>query len=66
MGLTEAEKARVLMVGDRKFDVEGAAECGLPCVGVEFFGYAEPGELEAAGAVAVVKTAEELDAFLRR
>ena len=54
------------MVGDRKFDVEGAAECGLPCVGVEFFGYAEPGELEAAGAVAVVKTAEELDAFLRR
>ena len=66
MGLTEAEKARVLMIGDRKFDVEGAAECGIPCVGVEFFGYAEPGELEAAGAVAVVKTAEELDAFLRR
>ena len=66
MGLTEAEKARTLMVGDRKFDVEGAAECGLPCVGVEFFGYAEPGELEATGAVTVVKTAGELDAFLRR
>ena len=65
MHLTEEDKRRTLMVGDRKFDVEGAAECGLPCVGVEFFGYAEPGELKAAGAVAVVKTAAELDAYLR-
>ena len=66
LGLTPADRDRVLMVGDRKFDVEGAAECGLPCVGVEFFGYAEPGELERAGAVAVVRTAAELDAFLHR
>ena len=66
MHLTEEDKAHTLMVGDRKFDVEGAAECGLPCVGVEFFGYAEPGELEAAGAVAVVQTAAELDEYLHR
>ena len=64
--LTEAEKRRTVMIGDRRFDAEGAAECGLPCVGVEFFGYAEPGELAAAGAIAVVRTAEELDAALRR
>ena len=54
----------VLMVGDRKYDVLGAAAHGLPCVGVEFFGYAEPGELESAGAVTVVRTAEELEAYI--
>jgi len=31
---------------------------------VEFFGYAAPGELANAGAVAVVRTAEELEAFI--
>ena len=64
LGLTEADKAAILMVGDRKFDVLGARECGIDCVGVEFFGYAAPGELAQAGAVAVVRTAEELEAFL--
>lgn len=64
LGLTEADKPSILMVGDRKFDVLGARECGIACVGVEFFGYAAPGELAEAGAVAVVRTAEELEAFL--
>ena len=64
LGLTEEDRPRILMVGDRKYDVLGAAECGLDCVGVEFFGYAEPGELAAAGAVAVVSTAEELEQFI--
>lgn len=48
-----------LMVGDRKYDVTGAAACGVPCLGV-YYGYAEPGELEAAGAAAVVQTVAEL------
>ncbi len=64
LGLTEADKPAILMVGDRKFDVLGARECGIDCVGVEFFGYAAPGELAQAGAVAVVRTAEELEQFL--
>ena len=64
LGISEEEKAQVLMVGDRNFDVLGAAACGLDCVGVEFFGYAEPGELAEAGAVAVVQTAEELEQFI--
>lgn len=64
LGLTEADKSAILMVGDRKFDVLGARECGIDCVGVEFFGYAAPGELAQAGAVAVARTAEELEAFL--
>ena len=55
---------RALMVGDRKYDVEGAGACGMDCAGVEFFGYAPPGELEAAGAVTVVGTVAELEAFI--
>ena len=66
LNLTEAHKPAILMVGDRKFDVLGAAECGIGCVGGEFFGYAAPGELAEAGAVAVVRTAEELEAFILR
>ena len=59
-----ADPAQALMVGDRKFDVLGARACGLDCAGVEFFGYAPPGELEEAGAAAVVKTPEELEEFI--
>ena len=64
LGLTEEQKPEILMVGDRKFDVLGAKECGIDCAGVEFFGYAEPGELAEAGAVAVVRTPEELERFI--
>jgi len=52
-----------VMVGDREHDVLGAGRHGLPTVGVSW-GYAEPGELEAAGAVAVVGTPAELAALL--
>lgn len=64
LGLTDADKPRILMVGDRKYDVEGARACGIDCAGVEFFGYAAPGELAEAGAVAVVRSAEELESFI--
>ena len=47
-----------------KILLDHARECGVDCVGVEFFGYAAPGELERAGAAAVVRTAEELEAFI--
>ena len=64
LGLTDADKSAILMVGDRKYDVLGAAECGIACVGVEFFGYAAPGELAEAGAAAVVQTPEELEDYI--
>ena len=64
LGLGPEDLPQVLMVGDRKFDVLGARACGVDCAGVEFFGYAPPGELEEAGAVAVVKTPEELEEFI--
>lgn len=64
LGLTEADRSSILMVGDRKFDVLGARECGVACVGVKFFGYAPEGELEEAGAEAVVETIDQLEAFI--
>lgn len=62
-GLTGAKKREALMIGDRRFDAEGAQKCGIDCVGV-YYGYAEPGELEQAGAVATVDTVEELGQYL--
>ena len=54
---------RAVMVGDRRHDVHGAAANGLDCIGVNW-GFAAAGELEAAGAAAVVGTAEDLLAEL--
>ena len=62
--LEVTDPSQALMVGDRKFDVLGARACGVDCAGVEFFGYAPPGELEEAGAAVVVKTPEELEEFI--
>ena len=42
---------RAVMVGDRDKDMEGAISCGIACIGVQW-GYAEPGELDIAGACA--------------
>ena len=51
----------VVMVGDRHHDVDGAAEHGIPTIGVAW-GYAEPGELDGARLVVtdVQKLAEAL------
>jgi phosphoglycolate phosphatase len=54
-----ASPATAAMVGDRHFDVTGAAVHGVATVGVGW-GCAEPGELEGAGAAAVVATPAEL------
>ena len=62
--LLEAPAETAIMIGDRAADVDGARACGIPCVGVEFCGYADPGELAGAGAVAVVHTTGELERFL--
>lgn len=63
MQLSESEKKKILMVGDRKHDVEGAGYFGIPCLGVRM-GFAAEGELEAAGAIAVVDSMEEVEAFI--
>ncbi len=55
--------AGTVMVGDRKFDIEGGKEYGLVTVGVSF-GYAGEGELERAGADYVADTVEALGKIL--
>lgn len=62
-GLRTPESSCTVMVGDRKFDVEGGREHGLVTVGVSF-GYAGEGELEAAGADYIVGTVGELERVL--
>jgi phosphoglycolate phosphatase len=53
--------SRAVMIGDRVYDVEGAAAHGLPAVIVEW-GYGSPAE--AVDAVATVHSTEQLRAFL--
>ena len=53
------EAKNVIMVGDTRFDVLGAHECGIPCVGVTW-GFAVEGEFEACNTEFVVDTMEEL------
>ena len=53
----------VVMVGDRKHDVIGAKENGIPCVGV-LFGYGSQEELLEAGADALAESVEELGRIL--
>lgn len=57
--LRDLETQHAVMVGDRAQDVSGAIANGLDCIGVAW-GFAPDGELEDAGSVAVVHTAEEL------
>lgn len=45
----DASKSDVVMVGDRKFDVEGAHSVGIPCIAIEY-GYGDRDEFEACGA----------------
>ena len=58
-----ARKDDCVLVGDTKYDVAGAHEAGIACIGVRY-GYAAPGELEAAGADAVAEDLEELEKLL--
>lgn len=53
MGVTD--RSRVLMVGDRLYDVEGAQHCGIDCMGV-LYGYGSREELENAGAKYIAET----------
>lgn len=60
--LARLDKPRVnsmLMVGDREHDVHGAAAHGIRCLGA-LWGYGAPGELERAGALALLASPAEV------
>ena len=58
-----ANPSSVVMVGDRKYDIEGACAAGTHSVGVTY-GYAQPGELQEAGAEILVRNVEGLRSVL--
>lgn len=57
------QKDECLMVGDRKYDIEGAKPFGIKTAGV-LFGYAEDGELEKAGADYICPTVKDLETLI--
>ena len=61
--IPEEEKDSVIMVGDRKHDVEGAAAHGIRTIAVTF-GYGSVEELTTVGAWKIARSMEELTALL--
>ena len=63
MDALDAKQDSTVLIGDTKYDVFGANQVGIPCVGVKY-GYAKPGEMEAAGALCMVPDCEALEHWL--
>lgn len=59
----QLNRENTIMVGDRKYDVQGAVHCGLDCVGVTY-GFGGRDELLTAGAKYIVETVAALSALL--
>ncbi len=57
------DMTKAVMVGDRSYDVAGAHECAIPCVGV-LYGYGSREELTAAGADFLAETVADLGRIL--
>lgn len=53
------QDGQVVMIGDRRYDIEGGKACGLQTIGV-LYGYGSREEFEAAGADNIVETPEEI------
>lgn len=61
-GITDTSE--ILMVGDRNFDVLGAAAFDIKCLGV-LYGYGSEEELLTAGAVSLANTPEEIYQYIK-
>ena len=58
------DKSKTLMVGDRKFDIDGAHKNGIECAAV-LFGYGNEAEFKEYGADYIVATYEDLFNFIK-
>ena len=56
---------QTVMVGDTAYDVLGAAEHGIPTIGVSW-GYGEVADMEKAGAIAIAHSMEEMVAIINQ
>ena len=64
LGIPTPDPQRTVMIGDRRYDAEGARAHGLDCLGAGW-GFGQPGELEAA-CTAVAARPDELTGLLGR
>lgn len=55
----------VVLIGDTRFDVLGAKEAGIDCIGVSF-GFGTTEELEAGGAVCICDNIREVEDYIER
>ena len=59
LNLTDDDRAEIVMVGDRFYDIEAAVEVGVDSIGV-LYGYGSEEELRKAGATIIVDTAHNI------
>lgn len=59
----EPERSTCILVGDRKYDAEGARMVGIDSLGV-LYGHGDEQEIFSAGFTAVAKSVEDITAFL--
>jgi phosphoglycolate phosphatase len=58
--ISDEEKSKAVMIGDRRHDIAGAAKAGIESAGV-LYGYGSREELELAGADFLVESCGELE-----
>lgn len=59
------DPASAIMVGDREHDIHGAAENGIPAIGITW-GYGDRAELQTAGAKVIFDTPKETVDYILR
>lgn len=57
------DKSKVVLVGDTRFDANGAAQVGIDCIGV-LYGFGTREQLEEAGAKHIAETIEDIYQYL--
>ncbi len=62
-GLSDYDRSKMILIGDRKYDVLGAKEFDIDCLGV-LFGFGNRQELEEAGAKYICANTEEIKQLL--
>lgn len=60
---TGMERSETILVGDTKFDVIGAKEAAISCIGVTY-GFGTEEELRDAGAIVICDNAQEVECYL--
>lgn len=58
-----SDPSKVFLIGDTVFDIRGANEVGIPCIGVSY-GFGQASDLQKAGAVCVLGDLKEVVEYI--